>query len=219
MKPYRIHHQFLLLSSALAVVLLAGWNITKVSANGVNSRPKPDPTVQAPPAQPVYRPVTVPQGAVVSIRTLTTMSTRNLRAGDAVAATLEAPLVSSGVVLAPRGADVMLLVADSNPGGRIKGRSHLGLRLVSIQVAGGNRSVLTTVAWRQARGTKKRDAIRIGAFTGGGATIGAMAAGGVGAAIGAGAGAGTGAVVVLATRELRRWCRRRACCSSGWSSR
>jgi hypothetical protein len=104
------------------------------------------------------------------------------------------------MVLAPRGADVTLLVADSNPGGRIKGRAHLGLRLTSIQVAGETRPVLTTVAWRQARGTKKKDALKIGAFGGGGAPIGAIAAGGVGAAIGAGAGAGAGAVLVLSTR-------------------
>ena len=144
--------------------------------------------------------VTVPAGTLLRVRTTSTVSTRVNRAGETVRASLEDPLVMNGLVVAPRGSGVTLQVADSNKGGRVKGRAHLALRLVSIQAAGVNKNVRTNTLWYQARGTKKKDLAKIGAGSGIGAGIGAIAGGGVGAAIGAGAGAGAGGVLVLTTR-------------------
>ena len=144
--------------------------------------------------------VVIPQGTIVRIRTSTTLSTRDARTGQTARASLEAPLISAnGTVLAPRGAEATLVVASSDPGGRVKGRAQIGLRLTSMQVAGINQSVSTNIAWHQARATKGKDAAKIGILGGIGAAIGALAGGGKGAAIGAGAGAGAGTAVVLST--------------------
>lgn len=145
------------------------------------------------------RVVTLPQGSTVRVRTQTTISTHSARNGETIQANLDAPLVANGVVLAPRGAEVTLAVADSDPGGRVKGRARIGLRLVSIPVAGERRSVVTSTYWHEAAGTKKKDVAKIGIMSGIGAAIGAIAGGGKGAAIGAGAGGGAGTAVVLST--------------------
>ena len=143
--------------------------------------------------------VTVPQGAILSVRTSTTLSTRDAKSGDSVPATLETPLIVSGAVLVPRGAQATLLVAHSDPGGRVKGRAQIGLRLTAIQIGGENKLLSTNIAWHQARATKGKDAAKIAVLGGVGAAIGALAGGGKGAAIGAAAGGGAGTAVVLST--------------------
>ena len=142
---------------------------------------------------------TLPQGSMVRVRTQTTISTREARNGETIQANLDAPLVVNGIVLAPRGAEVTLAVADSDPGGRVKGRARIGLRLVSLPVAGERRSVVASTYWHEAAGTKKKDIAKIGILSGIGAAVGAIAGGGKGAAIGAGAGGGAGTAVVLST--------------------
>lgn len=153
-----------------------------------------------PPPREVLRPVTAPEGTILRVRTTSTVSTRVNHVGEMVRASLEDPLVMDGFVLAPRGSEVTLMVADSNKGGRVKGRAHLALRMVGINAGGEDKNVRTNTLWYQARGTKKKDFAKIGAGSGIGAGIGAIAGGGVGAAIGAGAGAGAGGVLVLTTR-------------------
>jgi hypothetical protein len=150
--------------------------------------PKPDP-------------VTVAAGSTLRVRTNVALSTKANESGDAFTATLVEPLVADGKVIAPRGATVRGVVANSDPGGRIKGVARLAVRLTEIDVPSeGPVTIATNVLSYQARTTKKRDAAKIGIGSGIGAAIGAIAGGGKGAAIGAGAGAGAGTGVVLATR-------------------
>ena len=61
-------------------------------------------------------------------------------------------------------------------------------------------TIHTAPVARTAPGTKKKDALEIGAPAAGGAIIGALVGGGKGAAIGAGVGGGAGTAVVLSTR-------------------
>ena len=157
-------------------------------------------TVTSEPPVPKVRTVTVPSGTALSVRTLSSVSTKDTQNGETVRATLAAPLTVNGVELAPRGADVSLLVAGSDEGGRVKGRAMIGLRLASMQIAGEPHQVVSNTYWREAPGTKKKDAATVGVITGVGAAIGAIADGGRGAAIGAASGAGAGTGVVLATR-------------------
>jgi hypothetical protein len=104
-------------------------------------------------------------------------------------------------VIAKKGATVSGTVVDSDPGGKVKGRAFLSLRLDRLALADGRTVDLDTSKYtKEAPGTKKKDAVKVGIGAGIGAAIGAIAGGGKGAAIGAGAGGAAGGGYVLATR-------------------
>jgi hypothetical protein len=146
-------------------------------------------------------PVTLEEGTVLRVRTTTAVSTKSHKAGDPFSATLLEPLVVNGKQIAPRGAEIGGVVAESDPGGRVKGVARLAVRLTSLTLASGERiDIMTNTIARQARTTKKKDATKIAVGSGVGAAVGAIAGGGRGAAIGAAAGGGAGTGVVLATR-------------------
>lgn len=136
----------------------------------------------------------LPAGAMLRVRTMTALSTKTARPGDTFTATLIEPY---------KGATAIGRVVDSNPGGRVKGVAHLSVRLMQIRFADGRTlDIQTGAIERKARTTRKRDALKIGAGSGIGAGIGAIAAGGVGAAIGAAAGGAAGTGYVLSTRGV-----------------
>jgi hypothetical protein len=143
----------------------------------------------------------IPAGARLTVRLNSALSTRHNPAGSTFTATLTEPLMDGDRVVAPKGAEVDGRVLESNPGGRIKGRATIAVRLTRIHGAE-NRTIPihTSSVRRTARSTRKRDALTIGGGAGTGAGIGALAGGGIGAAVGAGAGASAGAGAVLLTR-------------------
>ena len=146
------------------------------------------------------RDIRIPEGTRIKARTTSALSTRSVGPGVPFEATLAEPLVVDGRTLAAKDAVVHGVVADSSPGGRIKGVAHISVRLTDIELAGGKRADLrTNILTFSAHRTRKRDAMMIGIGSGVGAAIGALAGGGAGAAIGAGAGGGAGTLGVLAT--------------------
>ncbi len=154
-----------------------GCNTSSVGARDANGQPVG--LLSPAPARPVT--VTAPEGTAIRIRTISTVSTRGDRAGETFRASLENPLVVDGTVIAPRGSNVTLMVADSNKGGRIKGRAHIALRVVDVTTASGElKNIATNTIWHEARGTKKKDAAKVGIGSGVGAAIGAIAGGGAG---------------------------------------
>ena len=98
-------------------------------------------------------PVTLPEGAPVRIRTTSTITTRESRSGDQFQGSLVEPLLVDGAVIAPRGAIVTGLIADSDPGGRVKGRARLGVRLTGIGTAsdGTRKAITTNTPWSESR--------------------------------------------------------------------
>lgn len=152
------------------------------------------------PAAPAPKPVTVPAGTPVVVRTTSAISTKDMKAGEAFAATLQEPLVAGGVTLAPKGAEVEGVVVQSDPGGRVKGVAQIGIALRSIQTAAGKVEIQTGTHFAQAKSSVKKDVTRGAIMTGVGAAIGAIAGGGRGAAVGAGVGAGAGTATAMATR-------------------
>lgn len=154
------------------------------------------------PASPATRlTVTVPEGTPLQVRTTTLLSTKTAEAGQSFVANLAEPLVVDGKVVAPRGATVKGTVVESDPGGRVRGRAFLSVRLTSIDLANGHTAEITTsTVGQEAKSSAKKDAAKVGIASGVGAAVGAIAGGGRGAAIGAGAGAAGGTGVVLATR-------------------
>lgn len=159
------------------------------------------------PSQPASRPaptarrLTVPEGTPLQVRTTTLLSTKTAEAGESFVANLAEPVVVDGNVVAPRGARVKGTVVESDPGGRVRGRAFLSVRLTSIELENGQTvEIATNTVGQEAKSSAKKDAAKVGIASGVGAAIGAIAGGGRGAAIGAGAGAAGGTGVVLATR-------------------
>jgi hypothetical protein len=154
------------------------------------------PPTPAPPR--VY---TINSGTPLSVWTTSDISTKTARPGDRFTATLAQPIVDGNWVVAKKGATVEGTVIDSDPGGKVKGVAHLSLRLNRLTLADGRTvAVETSRLSREAKSTKKKDAVKVGIGAGIGAAIGAIAGGGKGAAIGAGAGGAAGGGYVLATR-------------------
>ena len=159
------------------------------------------PAPSAKPAPPPPLKVTVPEGSALRVRTDTTLSTKTAKGGEAFTGNLAEPLTQDGRVIAAKGSTVKGVVAESDPGGRVKGVASISIRLTALELASGETIELATSTYSQeAKSSKKKDAVKVGIASGVGAAIGAIAGGGRGAAIGAGAGAGAGTGLALATR-------------------
>lgn len=160
-----------------------------VSPTALMEKPKPP------------RVATLGTGTPISIWTSSQLSTKTHKAGESFVGSLARPITDGDWVIAKKGARVEGVIANSNPGGRVKGRASMTLRLKSIALADGRTlDVSTSTYTKQAKATKKKDAMKIGIGAGIGAAIGAIAGGGKGAAIGAGAGGAGGTGLVMATR-------------------
>ena len=158
--------------------------------------PPPSKTAAAEPRATAFQ---VPAGFYLRIRTGSSLSTRTMKTGSHFEGWLSEPVTVGGATVLPRGARVEGLVTSASPGGRIRGRAALSLRLIAIELRGRMMPLHTSVFTRVARSTKSRDVLKIGGGAGPGAAIGAIAGGGIGAAFGALAGAGAGTGYVLAT--------------------
>jgi hypothetical protein len=130
----------------------------------------------------------------VRVRLNEAIDTRRNRAGDRFTASLDEPLVGGDRVDVPRGTHFYGHVTQSRPSGRFKGRAVLSMKLDSLELDGQTRDVRSATSTRASRGHKKHHWLWIGGGSGGGAAIGAIAAGGTGALIGAGAGAAAGTI-------------------------
>jgi hypothetical protein len=151
------------------------------------------------PSGPVPSTLTVPAGAVISVRVNQWLSSDRNRPGDSFSAVIEQPLVADGWVVARRGQSVIGRVSVSQKAGRGKDVAQLGVELSDLTLVDGQQlPVNTQLVQNTGRPTSNgRDAATIGATTIIGAAIGAAAGGGTGAAIGAGVGATAGATGVV----------------------
>jgi hypothetical protein len=160
-----------------------------------------NPGAAPPPPPPPPRVYTMRAGTSIIVSTASDLSTKTAKDGDVFTASLARPIVDGDWVIAKRGATVQGVVVNSDPGGRVKGRASMTVKLRSLQLADGRTVDLSTSSYtKEAKSSKKKDAVKIGIGAGIGAAIGAIAGGGKGAAIGAGAGGGAGTGLVLATR-------------------
>jgi len=151
------------------------------------------PPAKAPPPKP--RGITVPSGTQFRVRTIDFIDVDNTQAGMKFRGSIDDPIMISGNVVVPRGADVVLVAAKVQQGGRFKGSDLIQLKVDSIEVRGRMRPVVTNLAETKSSGEGKKTAAKIGGGTGLGAIIGGIAGGGKGAAIGALSGAAAGTIV------------------------
>lgn len=144
-------------------------------------------------------PVTVPEETAIHVTLEQGLASNQSRPGDHFEATVSAPIIVDEHTVIPEGARAEGLVVDAHPSGRLMGRARLQLALESIEVNGKTYQLRTATSQRIGGNHKKRNWGWIGGGAGGGALIGAIAAGGKGALIGGPIGAGAGTAVAFMT--------------------
>jgi outer membrane biosynthesis protein TonB len=157
----------------------------------------PAPPPPPPPPQPIT--VTIPEGTIVTVRTIDSIDSKVNSTGQTFRASLDAPIVVGDRVVVPKGLNVNLKLVDASSAGKFKGRSELTVSLDNFTYQGRTYQVASSDVQEKGGSRGKRSAEVIGGGAVLGAIIGGLAGGGKGAAIGAGAGAGTGAVVQAVT--------------------
>ena len=169
-------------------------NATQVA----DTRPAaPAPPPPPPPPQPVV--VTIPDGTVVSVRTIDAIDSSQNSVGQTFRASLDAPIVVGDSVVVPRGLNISLRLTDASSAGKFKGRSELTVSLDSFTYQGKTYRLASSDVQQQGASRGKRSAEVIGGGAALGAIIGGIAGGGKGAAIGAAAGGGAGTAVQALT--------------------
>ena len=144
------------------------------------------------PNQPGGRPVVVPAGTLVHMRTNQGMDSKHTAAGTSFSGIVLSDVYAGGYVAMPRGAQVQGVVTTATVSGALKGRGELALQLTGVTLAGQTYPLVSDM-WAHAGGDKTLrtvdSAIGLGVV---GAIIGGVAGGGPGAAIGAGVGGAAG---------------------------
>ena len=140
-------------------------------------------------------PVMVPAGTPFRVRVGEMIDVDSTKAGAQFRGTVDDPIMLGGDVIVPRGADVVLVAAKVDQGGRFKGSDLIELKVNSISVRGRAYQVVTSVAQSKTAGEGKKSTRKVAGGAGLGAIIGGIAGGGSGAAIGALAGGAGGAAL------------------------
>lgn len=159
----------------------------------------PAPAPAAPPV-PEYREITVPAGTRLSIELRSALASDTSQVEDPVRGVLRQAVSVDGAEALPAGTALGGSVTEALRAAKVKGRARLALRFTSITIDDAEQPIATDRIAREAAGTKKNDAAKVGIGAGAGALVGAIAGGKKGALVGGAVGAGAGTGVVLATR-------------------
>jgi hypothetical protein len=141
----------------------------------------------------------IPAGTPITIRLQQRLSSATAVPGERFEAVIDEPVMLGDQIVLPVGAPVEGHVTVVHRAGRLHHPGELALTLDRVTVE--QQIVTLTTARVVARGGshKKRNWGWIGGGTGGGALIGALAAGGRGALIGSGIGAAAGTTTAFIT--------------------
>ena len=144
--------------------------------------------------------VLIPAGTILRVRTTDMIDVDATQAGATFHGALDDPIMLHGDVIVPRGADVVLIAAKVQQGGKMKGSDLVELKVKSIGVHGRLRPVVTTQTQTKSAGEGKKTTRKVLGGAGLGAAIGGLAGGGKGAGIGALVGAAGGTVFAASTQ-------------------
>jgi len=187
-----------------AVGTAAGAVTSTDSASAPTAQPAMATTPAAPPP-PQPRTVTVPSGAIITVRTIDSIDSSVNTTGQVFKASLDAPIVVDDHVVVPQGADAYMKLENAKSAGKFAGKSELALALQSVVFQGRTYNVTTSDVKQSGSSRGKDSAVKIGGGAALGALIGGIAGGGKGAAIGAavGGGAGTGVQVFTKGKQVK----------------
>ena len=178
-----------------------------VATSGADSTPSSDPSLLSSlfRREPEWREVTIPSGTRLLITLETSVGSDISRVEQPVQARLSKGIAVDGQTVLPAGSQVTGVVTDARRSGKVNGRAHVAVRFDALtpegpDVASQRYAIEAAPIGRTAPGTKKDDAVKIGAPAAGGAIVGALIGGKKGAAIGGAVGGGAGTAVVLSTR-------------------
>lgn len=173
-------------------------------SQAASSQPQdPAAPVQAPAAAaapPEPAAVTVPSGAVLSVRLLDPIDSATAQNGDVFHATLDSPLAVDGNVVVPAHYQVDGHVIQAQASGKFRGQAMLVLELDKLRVADKTYTITTDQFSQKTAARGKNTAEKVGAGAVAGAILGGIFGGGKGAAIGSAAGAGAGGGVQAASK-------------------
>jgi hypothetical protein len=141
----------------------------------------------------------LPAGTPITVRLQQRLSSASAVPGERFEAVVDQPVIVGDQIVVPVGAVVEGHVTVARHSGRLHHPGELGLTLDRVTV---DQQIITLTTSRMVasgRSHKKRNWGWIGGGTGGGAVIGALAAGGKGALIGSGIGAAAGTTTAFFT--------------------
>ena len=144
-------------------------------------------------------PLIIPAGTPITVRLQQSLSSASAAPGERFDAVIDEPVVVSDRVILPVGTPVTGHVVVARRSGRLHHPGELGLTLDTVTVDQQEISLVTSSVVARGGSHKKRNWALIGGGTGGGALIGALAAGGKGALIGTGIGAAAGTTTAFVT--------------------
>lgn len=159
---------------------------------------------------------TLPVGTPIRVKLDQALDTHQTRAGDNFSAHVSQPVMLNGSVVVPAGASVQGFVLRADEPRRFKGRPVIQIKTQALVMPDGQRYDLnaTVVDTNRVGGSRVdeegriiggtrtgRDNVELGAGTGAGGVVGAIAAGAKGGLIGAGAGAGVATAYWLTKRN------------------
>jgi len=126
----------------------------------------PAPAAQqpaTPPPPPEPAPVTVPSGAVLSVRLIDTIDSATAQDGDTFHATLDAPLAVDGNVVVPAHYEVEGHVVNAQASGKFRGQALLVLQLDQLKVNGRVYNIQTDQFKQETSARGKNTAEKVGA--------------------------------------------------------
>lgn len=141
----------------------------------------------------------IPAGTPITVRLQQRLSSATAVPGERFECVIDEPIVVGNQVLVPAGALAEGHVIVARRSGRLRHPGELGLTLDRVTVDQQIVSLNTSHVVARGGSHKKRNWGWIGGGTGGGAVIGALAAGGKGALIGGGIGAAAGTTTAFIT--------------------
>ena len=151
------------------------------------------------PPEPKYLDLVLATNSVIGLQVETQVTTDKARVEDEVVARVTRDVRVGDRVAIPAGSKARGEVTLVEKGGKLKDRSRLGVRFMSIVLADGTRVPINTeTIYREGESPTGESAAKIGGAAIGGAILGGILGGGKGAAIGGAIGAGGGSAAVMA---------------------